>query len=128
MRPRGFRAFHPRILGGRPTGKIARHLPGEFLAREPYHQVLQRADILQHVGASESGDHVGDVLAAEAFSFLNRYIPDFILETFDDTNLIGRVGNAGEELRWPPIKIVATSGQSPTATLNHENASGIDCA
>jgi len=77
---RGFR--------GRPTGKIARHLPGEFLAREPYHQVLERADILHHVGASEARDHVGDVLAAEAFSFLNRHIPDFILEAVEDANLI----------------------------------------
>ena len=77
---RGFR--------GRPTGKIARRLPGEFLAREPYYQVLERADILRNVGASETGDHVGDVLAAEAFSFLNRHIPDFILEAVEDANLI----------------------------------------
>ncbi len=62
---------------GRPAEKIARDLPGEFLAREPYHQVLERADILQHVGASEAGDHAGDVLAAEAFSFLNRPYPRF---------------------------------------------------
>jgi hypothetical protein len=63
------------------------------------------------MSARQAGDHVGDVLAAEAFSFLNRHIPDFILEAVEDTNLIGRVGNAGEGLRWPPIKIVATSGQ-----------------
>ena len=49
---------------GAPTGKIERHLPGEFLAREPYPQVLERADILRNVGASETGDHDGDVLAA----------------------------------------------------------------
>ena len=54
---RGFR--------GRPTGKIARRLPGEFLAREPYYQVLERADISPwNGGASETGDHDGDVLAA----------------------------------------------------------------
>jgi hypothetical protein len=102
----------PRGFQGAPDRKDrARHLPGEFLAREPYHQVLERADILHHVGASEARDHVGDVLAAEAFSFLNRHIPDFILEAVEDANLIGRVGNAGEGLRWPPIEIVATSGQ-----------------
>jgi two-component system, response regulator PdtaR len=33
------------------------------------------------------------------------------LEAVEDANLIGRVGNAGEGLRWPPIEIVATSGQ-----------------
>ena len=122
---RGFR--------GRPTGKIARRLPGEFLAREPYHQVLERADILHHVGASEARDHVGDVLAAEAFSFLNRHIPDFILEAVEDTNLIGRVGNAGKDSvgprsrSWPPqvksnslpaiCRRVAGFCKSPTATL-----------
>jgi len=78
----------PRGFQGAPDRKIARHLPGEFLAREPYHQVLERADILHHVGASEARDHVGDVLAAEAFSFLNRHIPDFILEAVEDANFI----------------------------------------
>jgi len=39
-------------------------------------------------GASEAGDHVGDVIAAEAFCFLNRHIPDFILEAVEDANLI----------------------------------------
>jgi hypothetical protein len=77
----------PRGFQGRPTGKIARHLPGEFLAREQYHQVLERADILYHVGASEARDHVGDVIAAEAFCFLNRHIPDFILEAVEDRNV-----------------------------------------
>jgi len=67
----------PRGFQGAPDRKIARHLPGEFLAREPYHQVLERADILQHVGASEDGDHVGDVLAAEAFSFPQLPYPRF---------------------------------------------------
>jgi hypothetical protein len=57
-------------------------------------------------GASEAGDHVGDVVAAEAFCFLNRHIPDFILEAVEDRNVIGRVGNAGKD-----SKIAATSGQ-----------------
>ena len=39
---------------------------------------------------------------------LNRHIPDFILEAVEDTNLIGRVGNAGKDSvgprsrSWPP--------------------------
>jgi hypothetical protein len=84
VRPRGFRAFHPRIPAG------ARPETSRLISQASFshaNHTIRFLNVPIFSDASEAGDHVGDVIAAEAFCFLNRHIPDFILEAVEDRNV-----------------------------------------